>query len=79
MPGYSDYIALLHTKTIATPISSSGNGTIFNAPVLEGGESINLKGDQSTSLFYKAFYKETTGVTDNYQYHNLFPSHDQSE
>jgi hypothetical protein len=72
MPGYSDYIALLHTKTIATPISSSGTGTIFNAPVLEGGDSIDFKGNQSTSLFYKAFYKETTGVTDNYQFYNLF-------
>ena len=72
MPGYSDYIALLNTKTIATPLSSSGTDNAFNAPVLEGGDSINLKGDQSTSLFYKAFYKETTGVVDNYQYHNLF-------
>lgn len=72
MPGYSDYIALLNTKTIATPLSSSGTDNAFNAPVLEGGDSINLKGDQSTSLFYKAFYKETTGLTDNYEFHNLF-------
>jgi hypothetical protein len=73
MPGYSDYIALLNTKTIATPLSSSAtSGGIFNSPILEGGDSINSKGDQSTSLFYKAFYKETTGITDNYQFHNLF-------
>jgi hypothetical protein len=73
MPGYSDYIALLPTsKRIATPISKSevGSGDIFDAPTLEGSDYESNKNAQS--FYYKPFYKETTGVNDDFQIYEVF-------
>ena len=71
MPGYSDYIAFLPTtKKIATPLSGSFGSNVFDAPILEGSDYEGNKNAQA--FYYKSFYKETTGVNDDFQIYEVF-------